>query len=84
MTRDPKLHELCESIRKQVPSWIGSIPEFSESLNHIPDDTVRLYIKEYMNNHRRLVKRFKDEKDRCGEPTKDEKRIFAILKKAGY
>jgi hypothetical protein len=41
-------------------------------------------LKRFADNHRKLVERYKGEKDRCGEPTREEKIIFNILKQAGY
>jgi len=81
--RDAELHKLCEELRK-VKSFIGSIAEVWEGTSYMRNDQVIRELKRQADNLRAIKKFMSSSADKCGDLTKNEKKILMILEAHGY
>jgi len=81
--RGEKLKAVMKKLCK-IKGFEGSTAHYWYSTTYMSDNDVEEELRRMAEDGRRLRDFFKDEKDRCGEPTRAEKQILKILEDEGY
>lgn len=83
MQRSEKIHDQVEQLRR-IKYFEDSLISRFEKRDYIDDNTIIEYMIAYAQQLRSLKEKMKNETDKCGDLTKEEKQILAKLTEFGY
>ncbi len=81
--RSERLHAICEELRKN-PAFVGSLADMDEASEYVSDTTIENLLRTKAASLRHINLLIKNNKNKCGELTRNEKRLLQQLTNLGY